>query len=84
MTTLRITGVEPNVLKVHHTLYLRRVVGLRLSVAKSITDDVLEGIAREIEVPEALAEVHLKTLRLLGARVEAVSGAREAPAVPLS
>ena len=57
-------------LKVHHTRYLRDVIGLRLRDAKRITDDVLEGIARDVCVPDDLAEIHEKTLRLLGVRVE--------------
>lgn len=80
MTTLRITAAEPGMLKVHHTRYLRDVIGLRLHVAKGITDDVLEGIARDVEVSDELAEIHEKTLRLLGARVEVLPPREEATA----
>lgn len=73
MKLLRITAAESGMLKVHHTRYLRDVVGMRLHVAKGITDDVLAGIAREIEVSAELADIHLKTLRLLGARAELIS-----------
>lgn len=72
MTTLRIQGAEPGILKVHHTRYLRDVVGMRLRDAKAITDDVLDGIPREILVPDEYAAIHEKTLRLLGVRVEIV------------
>lgn len=84
MKTLRITGAEPGILKVHHTRYLRDVIGMRLNVAKGITDDVLDGITREIEVPDEYAEIHEKTLRLLGARVETVGPVelRGAPSHP--
>lgn len=70
MTILRISGAAPNILKVHHTRYLLEVVGLRLSVAKHITDDILLGRTRDIEVPSEHAAIHLKALRLLGARVD--------------
>lgn len=73
MKTLRINGAEPGILKVHHTRYLRDVVGMRLNVAKGITDDILDGIARDVEVPDAYADIHAKTLRLLGAQVEILS-----------
>ena len=69
MTTLRITGTEPNILKVHHTKYLM-VMGLGLADAKHLTDDVLDGKVREIAVPSELAYIHAQTLRLLGAKVE--------------
>ena len=80
MKTLRIHGAEPGILKVHHTRYLRDVIGMRLNVAKHITDDILDGVVREVEVPEALAEVHAKTLRLLGAKVEVVERVPEVEA----
>jgi len=57
---------------VHHTRYLRDVMGMRLNVAKGITDDILDGIARDVQVPDAYADIHAKTLRLLGAQVEIV------------
>ena len=69
MITLRITGTEPNILKVHHTKYLM-VMGLGLADAKHLTDDVLDGKVREIAVPSELAYIHAQTLRLLGAKVE--------------
>jgi hypothetical protein len=69
MTTLRIVGAEPGILKVHHTKYLM-VMGLRLSDAKHLTDDILDGKVREVEVPSEFAQLHMQTLRLLGARVE--------------
>lgn len=70
MNTLRITGTEPDILKVHHTRYLVEVLHMRLRDAKHLTDDVLAGLARDVEVPAALADVHAATLRILGARVE--------------
>ena len=70
MTTLRISGYEPGFRKVQHSLYLHDVLGLRLAESKSVTDDVLLGIARAVLVPESEAEVHLAALRRLGARVE--------------
>jgi hypothetical protein len=70
MNTLRITGAEPEILKVHHTRYLVEVLHLRLRDAKHLTDDILEGTPREVEVPAELAEVHAATLRILGAHVE--------------
>ena len=74
MTTLRITGTEPGILKVHHTKYLM-VMGLKLADAKHLTDDILAGKVRDIEIPSELAHIHLQTLRLLGAKVEEVPSA---------
>jgi ribosomal protein L7/L12 len=73
MTTLRITGAKPGILKVHHTKYLM-VMGLGLAEAKHLTDDILEGKAREVQVSSELASLHAKTLQLLGAVVESVVG----------
>lgn len=70
MNTLRITGAGPEILKVHHTRYLVEVLHMRLRDAKHLTDDILEGRPREVEVPAGLAELHAATLRILGARVE--------------
>lgn len=70
MTILRITGATSSILKVHHTKYLRDAVGMGLSAAKHITDDILEGRPRDIEVSDELAELHRITLGLLGAKVE--------------
>jgi len=70
MNTLRITGAEPEILKVHHTRYLVEVLHMRLRDAKHVTDDILAGRARDVEVPAELADLHAATLRILGARVE--------------
>lgn len=70
MSTLRITGTEPGFLKVHHTRYLVEVLHMRLRDAKHLTDDVVDGHAREVAVPTALVEACAATLRILGARVE--------------
>lgn len=75
MKTLRINGAEPGILlrnAVTCTRHLRDVIGMRLNVAKGITDDILDGIARDVEVPDAYADIHAKTLWLLGAQVEIV------------
>ena len=82
MKTLRINGAEPGILKVHHTRYLRDVIGMRLRDAKAITDDMLEGIARDVLVPDESAEIHAKTLRLLGARVELLVGLEQVAHTP--
>lgn len=73
MTILRITGAEPEILKVHHTRYLSEVLHMRLRDAKHVTDDILAGRARDVEVPAGLASLHATTLRILGARVEVLS-----------
>lgn len=70
MNTLRITGAEPEILKVHHTRYLAEVLHMRLRDAKHLTDDILAGQSRDVEVPSELADLHAATLRILGARVE--------------
>lgn len=70
MKTLRITGFEPGFMKVQHSLYLRRVVGLRLALAKTITDGVLAGEAPEFDVPDELADTHARALALFGATVQ--------------
>ena len=72
MSTLRFTGAEPAILEVHHTRYLVEVLHMRLRDAKHLTDDILEGRAREVDVPAELAEIHAQTLRILGAKVEVV------------
>ena len=72
MSTLRITGAKPGILKVHHTKYLM-VMGLGLAEAKHLTDDILEGKPREVQVSSETASLHLQTLTLLGAIVEVAS-----------
>ena len=67
---LRIVGCERNILKIHHTKYLKDGIGMGLKAAKTITDDMLEGKVCEIEVPDDRAELHATTLRILGAIVE--------------
>jgi hypothetical protein len=69
MRTIRITGVEEGIQKIKHTRYLRDVMGVRFRIAKGITDDILEGVAREIEVSDERAEEHAGALRALGAIV---------------
>ena len=69
MKIIRIVGAESNILKVHHTKYLM-IMGLQLADAKHLTDDILDGKAREVPVSGDLAEIHAQTLRILGAKVE--------------
>ena len=75
MSTIRITGADPEILKVHHTRFLVEVLHMRLRDAKHLTDDILAGRAREVEVPDGLVEAHVATLRILGARAEVIQGA---------
>ena len=67
---IRIVGYERGILKIHHTKYLKDVVGLRLFDAKTLTDDILAGKVREIEVPDEHAAIHAGALRVIGAVVE--------------
>ncbi len=68
--TLHLTGIAPNFLKIPHTLYLRDVLGLRLKDAKEVTDDLLAGIPREIQVPAEQSAQQARALRIFGVQVD--------------
>ncbi len=72
---LRITGWKPGLRKVSMTKLLREYAVLDLVTAKRYTDDVVDGHAVQLELPDdERLYVLAHQLRLIGAKV-AVSGA---------